>query len=191
MSNNRITAELLNNTFKRWVTEGRRTGALSNDRDYSLQSGSAVNGVSFSVVSRNSNNGLGGTGHSNFPYLGMSKATAHKVLDSMAVAWSLVPTNAIEPAMVRPVLDPNQIEVTIYGVDRLDNSVAGNPRYRLRTSEGNYVTQYDASLNFSIVNLTNSRYPDTYVIGEDVPPVVLTLSPAGRVTHIHKNGKSL
>lgn len=70
------------------------------------------------------------------------------------------------------------IEGTIYSTERLDNSVNGNPRYRIAfdTGEGSlehYVTMSDASAGYDVQNhfITKGR-------------VRLTLTPAGRVRYI-------
>lgn len=184
-----INKALLDNTFTFWVAAGRDVGALDSGRDYALQYGSASNGVSFQVLSFDLGTRDHCHGHSEFPYLGTTKASAYAVLSVMTAAWRLIPAGGT----VTPVkaLQPNEIEVTIYRAERLTNSSAGNPRWRLYTSEGNYDTGADVSVNYSVDNLTNSRFPDTYAIGDDAPPVILTLSKSAKVTHITKDGKKL
>lgn len=77
----------------------------------------------------------------------------------------------------------------IRAITRKNNSVNGNPTYVLHTSEGDYRTQSDAALGYGIENYTNSRFPDTHVIGDDVPAVTLVATPTGRVWGIEKDGK--
>ena len=81
--------------------------------------------------------------------------------------------------------------VYIRAITRGRNSHYGNPSYTLHTSEGDYRTQKDASLNYSITNYTNSRRPETFVIGDNVPPVTLIATPSGRVWSIEKDGEAL
>lgn len=79
----------------------------------------------------------------------------------------------------------------IRSITRKNNSSNGNPSYVLHTSEGDYRTQVDASLGYSIENYTNSRFPDTHVIGDNVPAVVLLATQTGRVWGIEKDGEPL
>lgn len=65
----------------------------------------------------------------------------------------------------------------LYAV-RLNNSTNGNPRFRLVTTEGEYVTQSDAACSYDVDNITR-RIPR----GES-RPVVLSLTPAGRVWNL-------
>ncbi len=66
----------------------------------------------------------------------------------------------------------NEITVTLYRSERLNNSVNGNPRFRLHTSEGAFATQSDAAVVYAVTNFA------------DDTDVVLTLSRNGRVTHM-------
>lgn len=79
----------------------------------------------------------------------------------------------------------------IRAIERRNSSTNGNPAFVLHTSEGNYQTQTDAALGYGIENLTNSRFPDTYVIGDDVPAVTLLATPTGRVWGIERDGNIL
>lgn len=79
----------------------------------------------------------------------------------------------------------------IHSVERRNSSANGNPTFVLHTSEGDYRTQTDATLGYGIENLTNSRFPATYVIGDDVPAVTLLSTPTGRVWGIELDGKIL
>lgn len=82
--------------------------------------------------------------------------------------------------------------VQIRSIERRNNSTNGNPTWALHTSEGTYLTALDASLGYSIENLTNSRYPETFVIGDAVPAVTLVVtSKAARVVGIEKDGALL
>lgn len=76
--------------------------------------------------------------------------------------------------------------------ERTKNSRNGNPGWKLHTSEGTFLLQTDASLGYAIENYTNSRFPDTYVIGDNVPAVTLVVTQrAARVCYIEKDGKVL
>lgn len=77
----------------------------------------------------------------------------------------------------------------IRSISRAKNSANGNPTFVLHTSEGDYRTQSDAALGYSLTNYTNTRFPDTYVIGDGVPAVMLVATRAGRVWGIEKDGK--
>lgn len=77
----------------------------------------------------------------------------------------------------------------IRAITRRTLSTNGNPRFILHTSEGDWQTQTDAALGYSLENYTNSRFPDTYVIGDNVPAVTLLATPAGKVWGIELNGK--
>lgn len=79
----------------------------------------------------------------------------------------------------------------IRGITRRTNSRNGNPRFILHTSEGDYRTQDDAAMGYAVENYTNSRFPDTYVIGDNVPAVVLLATPTGQVWGIELNGEVL
>lgn len=81
--------------------------------------------------------------------------------------------------------------LSIFSVTRKNNSTNGNPTWELHISKGNYTTQLDASLGYGIENYTNSRHPETYCIGNDVPEVTLITARAGRVCYIEKNGEVL
>lgn len=79
--------------------------------------------------------------------------------------------------------------VQIRAAERRRNSVNGNPTWALHTSEGTFMTEKDASLGYGIENYTNSHHPDTFVIGDGVPPVTLIVtSKAARVCYIEKDG---
>ena len=45
---------------------------------------------------------------------------------------------------------------TFYGANRLKNSTNGNPRWRLRTSVGVFVTQSDSAVNYDVNNFLHS-----------------------------------
>lgn len=82
--------------------------------------------------------------------------------------------------------------VQIRAAERRRNSANGNPGWKLHTSEGTFLTENDASLNYGIENYTNSRHPDTFVIGDGVPEVTLIVtSRAARVCYIEKDGEIL
>ena len=75
--------------------------------------------------------------------------------------------------------------VRITAASRLQNSTSGNPRWRLHTSVGEFFTETDASLGYSITNLSNSRHPDTYAIGDDAAPVTLLVRDNGLTTKVY------
>lgn len=66
---------------------------------------------------------------------------------------------------------PGTITCTLHSAERLNNSVNGNPRFHLHTSEGIYTTQTDAACCYEITNYSN-RAPVA---------VCLKLTRAGRV----------
>jgi hypothetical protein len=79
------------------------------------------------------------------------------------------------------------LTTSLVSVKRLNNSVNGNPRFRLNTLHGEFVTQSDASCSYDVDNIARKiRQRDT---GENVAvPVVLSLTPAGRVWNIVLKG---
>lgn len=82
--------------------------------------------------------------------------------------------------------------VQIRAAERTRNSANGNPGWKLYTSEGTFLTESDAALGYGIENYTNSRHPDTHVIGDNVPAVTLIVTErAARVCYIEKDGKVL
>lgn len=79
----------------------------------------------------------------------------------------------------------NKNEVTLTNVrisaaERTRNSVNGNPGWRFITDHGVFRLQTDAAIGYAISNYTNSRSAD-YMIGDDAPPVTLTMTKANRV----------
>lgn len=86
--------------------------------------------------------------------------------------------------------DTRKIEnVQILAAERINNSRNGNPGWKLHTSEGTFLTSPDASLGYAISNYTNSRFPDTYVIGDNAPAVTLVVtSKAAKVCYIERDG---
>ena len=79
----------------------------------------------------------------------------------------------------------------IRSIKRRRSSGNGNPAFTIHTSEGDYLTQSDAALGYSLENYTNSRFPDTHVIGDNVPAVTLLATPTGKVWGIEKDGEIL
>jgi len=71
-----------------------------------------------------------------------------------------------------------KLEIKVYALYRLKNSVNGNPRYRLSTSEGDLITSSDRAYCYGILNhwtddhKTNGR------------PARVTLTRAGRVDQL-------
>lgn len=77
------------------------------------------------------------------------------------------------------------VRTSLVSVTRLNNSVNGNPRFRLNTLHGEYVTQSDAACSYDVDNI--ARGIRTRDDGQAVAvPVVLSLTPAGRVWNIVK-----
>lgn len=69
---------------------------------------------------------------------------------------------------------PKTFDAVIVSTKSLDNSAAGNPRWRVFLRGGEVLTtQSDASCNYGINN------PE--IIGQ---PVTLTLTASGRISHI-------
>jgi len=59
--------------------------------------------------------------------------------------------------------------------ERLNNSASGNPRWRLHTDRGSFITSSDASCNYEVENL----------LGDQKGALVeITLTRAGRVSEI-------
>lgn len=46
---------------------------------------------------------------------------------------------------------------TLHGATRKNNSADGNPTWQIHTSEGDYLTQTNASIGYDVDNHTNSR----------------------------------
>lgn len=73
------------------------------------------------------------------------------------------------------------IATDLFSATRLTNSVNGNPRFDLHTSDGTYRTQSDASCSYDVDNITR-----TIPRGETIP-VTLHTTPAGRVWNIERH----
>lgn len=71
------------------------------------------------------------------------------------------------------------IQVRLYGAERRNSSVNGNPRFWLHTSEGDYATQSDAAISYEVENITH-QIPQ----GDAGIRVVLTMTKADRVYDI-------
>lgn len=71
------------------------------------------------------------------------------------------------------------MHTTIVQAQRLNNSPSGNPRWKLHTAFGSFLTAVDADCNYTSF--------DTWA--DDRVPVELTLSPDGRVTHAERRGQ--
>lgn len=71
------------------------------------------------------------------------------------------------------------IETTLFAAERLNNSVNGNPRYRLITSSGSYQTQSDAACSYVVDNIARRIPNDGFGLA-----VTLTTTKAGRVWKI-------
>lgn len=84
-----------------------------------------------------------------------------------------------------------RIETVIHSIRRAPSSRNGNPAYVLTTSHGEYRTKSDAALGYAIGNYTNSRFPETYVIGNPANPIVTLLATRNRVWGIEYNGEIL
>jgi len=67
---------------------------------------------------------------------------------------------------------PTTVTVTIVSLERLNNSVNGNPRFKIHTDGGWYITSSDHGFCYSIENDWR---------GKDTRDAVLTLTRAGRV----------
>jgi hypothetical protein len=68
------------------------------------------------------------------------------------------------------------IRTRIFSTERLNNSVNGNPRYKLYTEAGVFTTQSDAQLGYQIPNIHIDRDAGT--------EVVMTATAAARVWKI-------
>ncbi len=83
-------------------------------------------------------------------------------------------------------------DVVIHSAERTTNSTNGNPGYRFHTSAGVYPMQVDAALGYAVENFTNSRFPETFVIGNPAEPrVTLVATGSGRVWGIEYQGRLL
>lgn len=71
-----------------------------------------------------------------------------------------------------------KITVTVFGADRLPNSVNGNPRYTLRTDAGLYTTASDHGFVYGIMNGWTADHDAN---GREAR---LTLTPTHRVTDL-------
>jgi hypothetical protein len=63
--------------------------------------------------------------------------------------------------------------VTVFSLDRLDNSPSGNPRYKIHTEDGPYTTSSDAGFCYGIEN-RRAR-------GAEAQDATLVLTSTGRV----------
>jgi hypothetical protein len=71
------------------------------------------------------------------------------------------------------------ITATLYGAERLTNSVNGNPRFKLHTSEGDLITKSDASMGYEVDNHTGRpEHSSRSWVGKRVR---FTATKAGRV----------
>lgn len=57
--------------------------------------------------------------------------------------------------------------VTVRSIVRAPSSGFGNPRYRILTDSGEFKTEVDGSIGYSLPNLTNRRF-DTCIIDKEV-----------------------
>lgn len=67
------------------------------------------------------------------------------------------------------------VTTELINATRMTNTVNGNPRYRLHTTDGDYITSSDSACAYEVQNLLHSRR------GQDVITVTLSLTRAGRV----------
>lgn len=75
------------------------------------------------------------------------------------------------------------LETDLYYSERLNSSVNGNPRFRLATADGSFVTQSDASCSYDVENITRP------IPHGDSVRVRLHLTRAGRVWNIERLAK--
>lgn len=68
------------------------------------------------------------------------------------------------------------IRTRLFSVERLNNSRNGNPRYKLYTEDGFFITQTDAQLGYQI--------PNIHIDPEAGTEVVMTATAAARVWNI-------
>lgn len=73
--------------------------------------------------------------------------------------------------------------VTVYRLDRMPNSVNGNPRYRLTTDAGEYITSSDHAFVYGI---ENGFRPRNHWEGRKA---WITLTRAGRVSDLEWKDK--
>lgn len=70
------------------------------------------------------------------------------------------------------------VQVKVYALYRLNNSVNGNPRYRLSTSEGELITSSDSAFCYGILN----GWTDEHMANGRTAQINLTR--AGRVAYL-------
>jgi hypothetical protein len=75
------------------------------------------------------------------------------------------------------------VTTTLLYADRLKNSVNGNPRFRLHTSDGSFQTMSDASSAYDVESILSHRRSAPLGV-----LVRLTLTPARRVRDIERRG---
>lgn len=64
------------------------------------------------------------------------------------------------------------LTATVYSFERLNNSVNGNPRFKVHTNEGIFITSSDHGFVYNVESGLNRR---------ESRPATLTLTRAGRV----------
>lgn len=85
----KITEQMLDNIFNRWVEEGIRVGAISKNPIYALEDGTSY--TSFSITSLDARGCRTRLGTATVPHLGKTKASAYNILEAMVAAWRMVP----------------------------------------------------------------------------------------------------
>jgi hypothetical protein len=71
-----------------------------------------------------------------------------------------------------------KLNIKVYALYRLNNSVNGNPRYRLSTTEGDLITSSDRAYCYGILN----DWTDAHKA--DGRPAKVTLTRSGRVDQL-------
>jgi len=86
-------------------------------------------------------------------------------------------------------------DVEIYRISRNRRSGSnGNPRFTLHTDRGDMQTTVDGAIGYGLESLTNSRFPDTFVIGNPGVTVDLVGSgsrPDSNIYAIKRDGKTI
>jgi hypothetical protein len=71
-----------------------------------------------------------------------------------------------------------RVQVVVYALYQLKNSVNGNPRYRMSTNQGDLITSSDSAFCYGLLNGWTSAH-DT-----NGRPAQINLTRAGRVEHL-------
>lgn len=74
----------------------------------------------------------------------------------------------------------SEITTTLKGATRENNSINGNPTWRLHTTDGDYLTELDASVGYDVDNHVNPDMSEPW-LGKEI--VLTTVDPGRRVAY--------